>query len=93
MRLRLPLPELQTVQLPVCGLPCRLSYTTALQSIPKQNLTLSYLASAFASELAYLTARPKQNAQACAPGSKELDPARHAEHASMFKFKAAHRSK
>ena len=35
----------------------------------------------------YLTARPKQNAQACAPGSKELDPARHAEHASMFKFK------
>ena len=85
MRLRRPLPELQTVQLPVCCLSCRLSYTTALLPTCEPHVTLSHHASAVASELA--TSRPDQIkmhkiAKNYAPGSEELDQAGHA---SLFK--------
>ena len=78
MRLRRPLPELQTVQLPVCCLSCRLSYTTARLPTCEPHVTLSNHASAVASELA--TSRPDQikmhkMAKTYAPGSEELDPA------------------
>ena len=78
MRMRLPLPELQTVQLPVCCLSCRLSYTTARLPTCEPHVTLSNHASAVASELA--TSRPDQikmhkMAKTYAPGSEELDPA------------------
>ena len=85
MRMRLPLPELQTVQLPVCCLSCRLSYTTARLPTCEPHVTLSNHASAVASELA--TSRPDQIkmhkiAKKYAPGSEEIDQAGHA---SLFK--------